>query len=96
MKLPMIGTVDKTASSEFQVTLVDSRDKTLHPMDYPRINRFFDNLDDRNSFITMLESSIIKAGGKIVHNERFSHPLFSSFYIFDSRGNKSFDLTVYQ
>lgn len=95
VELPMIGTPEKTASSEFQVTLVDKTIPNEYPLGYPRINRFFDNLADRNAFVTMLESSINKFGGKIAVNEKLRHPVFTSFDIFDNKGFKNFELTVY-
>lgn len=94
MQLPMLGTTEKTESSKFQVTLVDNRDKQLHPMNYPRIDRFFENISDRNTFVTMFETSIINSGGKLVKNP-LTHPLFTSFDIIDENGDKGFQITIY-
>lgn len=95
IKLPIIGTEEKTESSRFQVTLVDKTNKSLKPLEYPRINRFFDNHNDRNTFLKMFESSINETGGKLVHNIRLSHPSFASFDIFDKQGNTRYEITVY-
>ena len=94
MELPMLGTSEKTATSQFQVMLTDSRDKSLHPKDYPRTNRFFETAEDRNTFVTMFESTIHKSGGRFV-KKALQHPLFTTFEIIDNQGNKSFDLTIY-
>lgn len=95
MQLPMLGTEEKTEASRFQVTLVDNTDKSIHPSEYPRINRFFENLKDRNAFVEMLEASIMKTGGRLVHNTVQSHPLFVSFDILDKEGSKNYSITVY-
>lgn len=91
----MIGTTERTASSKYQITLVDKTDKSVNPLEYPRQNKFFDNLHDRNTFIKMFESAIIEAGGKLVHNVRMNHPVFTSFDIFDKKGNLGIEMTVY-
>lgn len=88
MKIPMLGTAEKKESSKFQVTLVDKTNKT-------RINRFFDNIEDRNNFINLFESSILQSGGKFVHKVRLSHPLFESFDILDQHGNTKYEIVVY-
>jgi hypothetical protein len=95
IKLPMLGTTEKTESSRYQVMLTDKTNKSLKPLEYPKINRFFDNLNDRNTFIEMFEATIHKSGGKLVHNIRLSHPSFESFDIFDKQGNTSYEITVY-
>ena len=91
----MFGTAEKTESSKFQITLVDKTNKSLHPMDYPRINRFFDNIEERNTFVNSFESSILQSGGKLVHLKMQSHPLFESFVIVDKGGNANYEITVY-
>ena len=96
MNLPMIGTSEKTDASRFQITLVDLTDATCHPMNYPRIHRFFDTIEVRNAFVEQFETSIIQAGGKLVHEVRKSHPLFESFTLVDNAGNKGYSLTVYR
>lgn len=96
IQLPMIGTEEQTESSTFQITLVDQRDTRLHPMDYPRTNRYFDNVTDRNTFIQLFESTVQKHGGKLVHNARMSHPVFEVFDIYDEQGNTSFEITMYR
>lgn len=95
LKLPMLGTAEKTELSNFQLTLVDKTNKSLKPLDYPRVNRFFDNIEDRNNFLNLFESSISQSGGKFVHNARLSHPLFDSFDIFDKNGNTEYEIVVY-
>lgn len=94
MKLPMLGTAEKTANSQFQVSLVDMSDKSQQPKDYPRTNRFFDNILDRNNFVKLFESSILKSGGRLIENP-LTHPLFTSFYILDDRGHKNHEITIY-
>ena len=95
IQLPMIGTAERTEYSRFQVTLVDKTNKSVKPIEYSRQNRFFDNLQDRNTFINMFESAIIEAGGKLVHNVRMNHPSFTSFDVFDKKGNIGIEMTVY-
>lgn len=95
MELPILGTTEKMKSSRYQVTLVDMTDKNIRPLDYPRTNRFFEYLGDRNSFVTAFETSIMKAGGKLVLNDKLTHPLFSSFAVIDNRGTKNYEITVY-
>jgi hypothetical protein len=75
--------------------LTDKTNKSIHPMDYPRINRFFDNLNDRNTFIQLFQNEINKAGGRLIHNERMSHPVFASIDIYDYKGNVNYELVVY-
>lgn len=94
MELPMLGTAEKTANSQFQVMLTDSTNKSLHPKDYPRKNRFFETVEDRNAFVTMFETTIHKSGGRFV-KKKLQHPLFTTFDIIDQEGNKTFDLTIY-
>lgn len=96
MQLPMIGTSEKTENSQFQITLVDTTDHALHPMDYPRIHRFFDTIADRNLFLQLFETTILTAGGKLVHEFKQSHPLFESFSIYDHKGNLGHEITVYR
>lgn len=63
----MFETAEKTESSRYHVTLVDKTNKSLHPLDYPRINRFFDyNIEERNTFVNSFETSVLKSGGKLV------------------------------
>lgn len=95
IKLPMLGTSEKTELSRYQVTLVDKTDKSLHPMEYPRINRFFDSKDNRNTFLQLFENSIRQSGGRLVHNKVLSHPSFQSFEIYDKQGVMNFEITVY-
>lgn len=95
MNLPMIGSSEKTKTSKFQISLVDNSDKSLHPIDYPRINRFFDSKDDRNKFLELFEQTIRQRGGKLVHNDKLSHPSFRTFDIVDNYGNVTHDITVY-
>lgn len=94
MELPMLGTDEQTPSSKYQVTLVDQSDKRLKPMEYPRINRFFDTVDDRNSFVTLFETSIQKSGGRLVQ-DKLTHPLFVSFDILDKQGERHYSITIY-
>lgn len=94
--IQMFGSSEKTESSRFQITLVDKTNKNLHPIDYPRINKFFDNTEERNTFINAFESSIIQSGGKLVHLKAQSHPLFESFGIVDDAGNVNYEITVYR
>ena len=56
----ILGTAEQTESSKFQITLVDKTNKRLHPKDYPRINRYFDNIEERNTFVNLFETSILK------------------------------------
>lgn len=95
IQLPMIGTEEQTESSKFQITLVDKTNKSIPPIEYPRTNRFFENLNDRNTFIQMLESAVIQKGGRLVHNVRMSHPCFATFNIFDKQGDIGLEITVY-
>ena len=96
LNLPMLGTEHQTESSKFQVTLVVKIDKNKQPFEYPRINRFFDNLNDRNTFIKLFESSINEAGGSLKPDIRLSHSLFESFNVVDERGKCNYALTVYK
>lgn len=93
--IEMLGTAEKTESSRFQITLVDKTNQSLHPMDYPRINRFFDNIEERNTFVNSFENSILKSGGKLVHLKIQSHPLFESYEIVDKDGNANYVITIY-
>lgn len=95
MNLPMVGTTEKNEASKYQVTLVEKTDRSLSPMEYPRIDRFFDNIEDRNVFVMMFEASVFKAGGKLVQLDKMTHPLFSSFAVIDNNGLESFEITVY-
>lgn len=95
LNFPTLGTAYQTEKSNFQVTLVDKTDKNKTPLEYLRINRFFDNLNDRNTFVRLFESSINKAGGKLVHNTKLSHPLFESFNVIDKQGNQNYEITIY-
>lgn len=96
MNLPMIGNEYKTEYSKFQVMLTDKTDKTISPINYTRVNRFFDNIEDRNTFVKLFEESILKVNGKLVHNKDVSHPLFITFNIYDNQGVSKYDLTVYK
>ena len=93
--IQLLGTAEKTVSSRSQITLVDKTNQSLHPMDYPWINRFFDNIEERNTFVNSFENSILKSGGKLVHLKMQSHPLFESFEIVDKNGNVNYVITVY-
>ena len=93
--IQMLGIAEITESSRYQITLVDKTNKSLHPLDYPRINRFFDKIEERNTFVNSFETSILKSGGELVHLKRQSHPLFESFEIVDKDGKANYEITVY-
>ena len=94
MELPMLGSSEQRPSSKYQITLVDERNSGQKPMDYPRINRFFDNKEDRTTFLKLFESSVQRSEGQLVVNP-FPHPLFISFFILDKEGKKDFSIAVY-
>jgi len=60
MSFPIIGDSEKQDTSKYQVTLVNKKDKSIHPVNYPRMNRFFDNESDRNAFVNELQLIIRK------------------------------------
>ena len=96
MDIPKIGTSEKTPTSKYQVTLIDKTNRSLRPLDYPNLHRFFDTIEDRNKFTHLFETSILNTGGKLVHNVSQSHYSFLSFEIYDCYGRNNYSLTVYR
>lgn len=96
MNIPEIGTTEKTPTSKYQVTLIDRTNRSLSPLKYPNSHRFFDNEEDRNTFLRLFETSIIRVGGRLAYNEKQSHFSFQSYDIFDGYGNNDYGLTIYR
>lgn len=94
MDLPMLGTHEQRKTTQFQVMLVDKQDKTLHPMQQPKINRFFDDKADRDAFVIMFEQSVLKAGGRL-KKDPHDHPLFISFDVLNPEGIVDYSITIY-
>lgn len=92
--IPDLGD-EKPNGHPYQVTLVDHRDKSLHPLHHPRLNRFFYEKVDRDKFVTAFEQSVMDAGGRFIVKAHLQHPLFTSFNILSAEGDTHFSLTVY-
>ena len=89
------GTAEQMPNSRYQVMLTDKRNKSLSPLNQPKINRFFEKLEERDGFINSFKIELTQQGGSLKHNPRLNHPSFVVFQIYNQNGENDFDITVY-
>jgi len=90
-----LGTPEKTENSRFQVTVFKRPSVSVEQSLKERLNRFFDTQEDFVAFMNQLDAAVKSIGGRIVSDERGSHPLFNSYDVIAKDGSRPYSITTY-